>query len=87
METTTLSIKGQVIIPKSIRVAHGWGPGTKFTVEEVEGGVLLRNTALFPPSRLEEAGALRYHGRPKTLAIMNAGIAREVKPRRDRGRY
>jgi AbrB family looped-hinge helix DNA binding protein len=32
METTRLSTKGQIILPKGIRVSRAWGPGTEFTV-------------------------------------------------------
>ncbi|MBI3924594.1 MAG: AbrB/MazE/SpoVT family DNA-binding domain-containing protein, partial [Armatimonadetes bacterium] len=42
METTRLSTKGQVILPRSLRRAKGWQPGTRFTVEDVGIGVLLR---------------------------------------------
>ena len=34
METTRLSTKGQIVLPKTIRASRAWGPGTEFTVEE-----------------------------------------------------
>jgi AbrB family looped-hinge helix DNA binding protein len=88
METTVLSTKGQIILPKGIRDSRAWKPGTEFTVEETEDGVLLRPTARFPRTTLADvAGCLRYKGRPKSIAQMDAAIAREVKRRHDRGRY
>jgi AbrB family looped-hinge helix DNA binding protein len=88
METTVLSTKGQIILPKGIRDSRAWKPGTEFTVEETEDGVLLRPTARFPRTTLADvAGCLRYRGRPKSIAQMDAAIAREVKRRHDRGRY
>jgi AbrB family looped-hinge helix DNA binding protein len=42
METTTLSSKGQVIIPKALRVARRWGPGTQLEIHDTPDGVLLR---------------------------------------------
>ena len=88
METTRLSSKGQVILPKSIRDAHRWQPGTEFVVEETTEGILLRPAKPFPPTRIEDvAGCLRYAGKPKTLAEMEAAIRTEVKARRARGRY
>jgi AbrB family looped-hinge helix DNA binding protein len=47
METTRISTKGQIILPKSLRVARAWGPGTEFTVEETGNGILLRPTTRF----------------------------------------
>jgi AbrB family looped-hinge helix DNA binding protein len=88
IETTKLSTKGQVILPKTVRDAYGWNPGTEFAVEEVPGGVALRPLRPSPPSRLEDvAGCLQYTGRAKTLRQMQKAIAKEVKGRRDRGRY
>jgi len=87
-ETTKLSTKGQVILPKTIRDAHGWIPGTEFAVEEAPEGITLRPLKPSPPSRLEDvAGCLRYTGRAKTLRQMEKAIVKEVKERRDRGRY
>ena len=88
METTRLSTKGQVILPKAVRDAHQWNPGTEFLVQEVAGGVLLRPLRPFPSSRLEDVvGCLSYTGRAKTLAEMKRAIAKEVRRRRGRGRY
>ena len=42
METTRLSSKGQLVLPKSIRDADNWSEGTEFLVERVADGVLLR---------------------------------------------
>jgi AbrB family looped-hinge helix DNA binding protein len=88
METTRLSTKGQIILPKGIRVSRSWGPGTEFTVEETGEGVLLRPAAHFPDTNLAEvAGCLRSKRKSKTSAEMRAAIGREVKRRHDRGRY
>ena len=88
METTRLSTKGQVILPKAIRSARSWPPGTEFAVEETRDGVLLRPIGQFPETRLQEvAGCLRWKGKPRTISQMNRAIAREVGKRRDRGRY
>ncbi len=87
MEITRLSTKGQVILPKTIRDARGWGAGTELVVEETPGGVTLRPLRQ-PPSRLDDVvGCLRYTGRAKTLRQMEKAIAKGVKERRDRGRY
>jgi AbrB family looped-hinge helix DNA binding protein len=87
-DTTRLSTKGQVILPKDIRVARAWAPGTEFTVEETGDGVLLRPCANFPETALSEvAGCLRARGAAKTTLQMRAAIGREVRRRHDRGRY
>lgn len=88
MDTTRLSTKGQIILPKGIRASRAWGPGTEFTVEETGDGILLRPAARFPAAKLEEvAGCLRSGRKSKTLAQMSAAIGREVMRRHDRGRY
>ena len=88
METTRLSTKGQIILPKGIRDSRAWGPGTEFTVEETGEGILLRPAARFSNTNLEEgAGCLRSKRKSKTPAAMGAAIDREVNRRHDRGRY
>ncbi len=87
--TTTVSTKGQVILPKAIREQLHWNAGTRLVVEHTAGGVLLRPvTALFAPTRPEDVfGCLPYSGKPKAVEEMDAGIAEEVKRRHARGRY
>ena len=88
METTRLSTKGQIILPKGIRVSRAWGPGTEFTVEETGDGILLRPAARFPNASLEDvAGSLWSKRKSKTPAQMRAAITLELKRRHDRGRY
>ncbi len=74
---TTLSTKGQVILPKPVRDARNWGPGTRLTVEETAEGVVLRAVEgkPFTPTTLDEViGMLKYDGPPLTVADMNAGV-------------
>ena len=87
METTRLSTKGQIVLPREIRVARNWKPGTEFTVEETGDGVLLRPARRFPETTLDQvAGRLHYKGKAKTLAEMDEGVARAIRERHDRGR-
>ncbi len=86
--TTTVSTKGQVILPKAIRQRKNWEPGTRLVVEDTPDGVLLKPAPVFAPTRPEEvAGMLAYRGRPKTIEDMDAAITAEVRRRRARGRY
>lgn len=86
--TTTVSTKGQVILPKEVRDRRQWRPGTRLVVEETAEGVLLRPASRFAPTRPDEvAGMLAYAGPPKSLDDMQAGIAAEARRRHARGRY
>ena len=79
METTKLSSKGQVILPKSVRDARHWRPGMEFTVEEVGGGVLLRPLKPFKPTRHEDVfGCLKYSGPPLSIEDMEQAILEEA---------
>lgn len=42
METSVLTFKGQLLIPKRLRNKYGILPGTKVLFEEIEGGVVIR---------------------------------------------
>lgn len=83
METTKLSSKGQVILPKSVRVAHNWQAGMEFAVEEVADGVLLRPLKPFPATHLEDvAGCVGYKGPKKSLEDMEQAILSEARKRK-----
>jgi AbrB family looped-hinge helix DNA binding protein len=53
-----LSSKGQLVVPKTVRDAHGWGPGTEIEFVESGKGVLLRPVddleARFPSITMDE---------------------------------
>ena len=79
--TTTLSTKGQVILPKAVRDARKWPPGTRLTVEETPEGVLLRavRERSLPPMTIDEVLAMvKYDGPPMTVEEMEEAIGEAV---------
>lgn len=97
METTRLSTRGQIVLPKSIRASRAWEPGTEFTVEETREGILLKpaNSIKVRETSLDEVvgylGRVRKAagGKMKRLSLrdMDAAITAEVKQRNGLGRY
>jgi AbrB family looped-hinge helix DNA binding protein len=80
VETTRLSSKGQVILPKSVRDARQWQSGMEFAVEEFGDGVLLRPLKTFRQTRHEDVfGCLRRKGPALSLEDMDRAIEREAK--------
>jgi len=80
MNTTRLSSKGQLIIPKPIRHRHGWDTGQELEVIDTEQGVFLKTKSPFPETTLDEvAGSLAYRGKARSLAEMDQAIAMGVK--------
>ncbi len=75
--TTTVSTKGQVILPSAIRQRREWRAGTRLTVEDTPEGVLLKPAPAFAETRPEDVfGVLAYKGKPKTLDEMVARALR-----------
>ncbi|MDX2156033.1 MAG: AbrB/MazE/SpoVT family DNA-binding domain-containing protein [Hyphomicrobiaceae bacterium] len=80
-----MSSKGQVIIPKAVRDAHGWKPGTSFVIENHADGLLLRPVPQVTPTTLDDVvGCLNWAGPPKSLSDMEAAVLREAKRRAGR---
>ena len=80
--TTTVSTKGQVILPRAIRRALGWKAGTRLVVENRPEGVLLKPEPVFAETRPQDVFAcLVWEGPPKSLADMQAGILAEARRR------
>jgi AbrB family looped-hinge helix DNA binding protein len=80
--TTTISTKGQVILPKAIRDHRNWGPGTRLIAENTAEGVLLRAAPSIPRTKPEEVfGMLAHSGPAKTLEEMDAAITAEARRR------
>jgi AbrB family looped-hinge helix DNA binding protein len=83
--TTTVSTKGQIVLPKAIREEHRWRVGTRLTIESTPDGVLLKPSSPFPATRAADVFAsLSYRGKPKSVKEMEAGIAAEARQRHAR---
>jgi AbrB family looped-hinge helix DNA binding protein len=81
--STRLSAKGQVVIPKAIRDASGWRAGLELVVEATETGVVLRPRALTRARAAKELlGCTGYQGPRRSLAEMEAAIAREARAKK-----
>lgn len=78
--TTTVSTKGQVILPKAVRERRDWNAGTRLLVEDTADGVLLKRAPAFTPTRPEEVfGMLPYSDAPKSVEEMDAAVLREAR--------
>jgi AbrB family looped-hinge helix DNA binding protein len=74
--TTKLSTKGQIVLPKTLRTERRWKPGTEFTVQEREDGVLLRPTRRRQPGDWKRLiGCAGYSGSRKSIRQMDAAVA------------
>ena len=80
--TTTISTKGQIILPKTIRRRREWDAGTRLIVEETPEGVLLKRAPVFAKTRpMDVFASLPYSGEPKSLEEMEAGVLAEAMRR------
>ena len=80
--TTTVSTKGQVILPKAVREQRRWDAGTRLIVEDTDAGVLLKAEPLFAPTEIEQVfGSLRFDGAAKSIEEMDAAVLAEGKRR------
>ena len=76
--TTTLSSKGQVVIPEEIRIQLGLEPGAQFVVIADRDVVIFK---LLEPPSLKDFSALVSRARKvaKQTGLTRAGIAKSVK--------
>lgn len=80
MNTTKLSSKGQVIIPKPLRTAHHWDIGQELIVVDLEDGVLLKPKTPFAETNISDAAScLKFKGKAKTLNDMAHAIEKGIK--------
>ncbi|MCP4360833.1 MAG: AbrB/MazE/SpoVT family DNA-binding domain-containing protein [Chloroflexi bacterium] len=79
MNTTKLSSKGQVIIPKWLREANNWQAGLELIVVDTDDGILLKSKHPFAATTIEEvAGCLSYDGPPKTIEEMETAVQQGI---------
>lgn len=82
MESTTLSSRGQIVIPKVLRDARHWHTGTTFIVEVVPQGILLKPVGTFVPTSLDDVmGCTGYSGPPLSQADIDAALDADVARR------
>jgi len=86
METTKLSSKGQVIIPKALRSTHRWEPGLELMVIDTGHGLLLKPKAPFAPANLSEVfGMFKGRVTPRTDEEIEAALIEDMRRKwRDR---
>ncbi len=79
MQTTRLSSRGQVIIPKNIRDAYHLNIGQELEVEITSQGILLKTINALPKTTIADLiGCTGYQGHAKTIAEMDEGIRQGV---------
>lgn len=86
METTKLSSKGQVIIPKALCRRHHWEPDLELMVIDTGDGLLLKPKAPFAPTDLADVvGMFKGKMRPRTDEEIKAALAADARRKwRDR---
>ncbi len=80
---TTLSSKGQIVIPKELRDRRGLHTGAELEIEEVPEGMLLRLVVAPSAEAVGELlGCAGYRGPRKTIAQMEEGIRKGARAAR-----
>lgn len=83
--TTTVSTKGQVILPKAVRESRHWSAGTRLVVEDTLEGVLLRPAPAFPRTSIDDVfGSLPAPKPARTIEEMHAAVLEEAARRHGR---
>lgn len=79
---TTVSTKGQIVLPLAVRNALGLVPGSELEVLAEGDQVILRRVSRFRSvTAIEALGCAGYQGPPKTIEDMNQGIATMLRQR------
>jgi AbrB family looped-hinge helix DNA binding protein len=86
MQTTSVSSKGQIIIPKALREAHRWHAGTRLEIQHTAEGLLLRpvvETTRVPLAAGLEAirARIAYKGPSVSIEDMHSAVVHEAKRR------
>lgn len=84
---TKLSSRGQVAIPKAIRIARKWKAGTEFVIKETNEGVVLKPKK--EPKKEDKTltiddliGIAKYKGPRRSIREMDEGVMEEARKHR-----
>ena len=87
MDTTRMSSKGQVIIPKDLRDELGWQEGDELVVERQAEGVILKRKRPFKRTTLEEVvGIAGYKGPAISVEQMKSAVDEMFRTKGNRRR-
>src|SRR5476649_1241863 len=82
---TTVSAKGQVVLPKAVLRRRHWSAGTLLVVEDRPDGVLLKSESAFAVTSPGDVfRSLAFKGKAKTLDQMETAIVAEATRRHAR---
>lgn len=87
METTKLSSKGQVIIPRAFRNSHHWQAGLELMVIDMGDGILLKPKAPFEATTLADVtGMLKSSVQAKTDEEIQQALKSDIRSKWHAGR-
>jgi AbrB family looped-hinge helix DNA binding protein len=81
---TTVSSKGQIVLPKAVRTSLNWTGGTRLSVEQGDDWVVLRRKPRFAPTTVDDVSGMFKIDRPITDEEIDNAIEAEVHARRRR---
>jgi AbrB family looped-hinge helix DNA binding protein len=85
---TTLSTKGQIVVPKAIRDQKRWQAGTRLVLKDTPEGILITPEQAEKIYTVDDIiGILKYVGPPVTIEQMNEAVFEEAKRQDDRIRH
>jgi AbrB family looped-hinge helix DNA binding protein len=84
LSKTTLSTKGQIVVPKAMRDQKRWQAGTRLVLKDTPEGILITPEQTEKIYTVDDIiGILKYDGPPVTIEQMNEAVFEEAKRRDD----
>ncbi len=86
--TTTLSSKGQMVLPKALRDLKQWKPGAQLMLEDVPGGVMVKLVETKKKYTVDDlVGILKYDGPPLSQEEVDRRIDDSIAEEVRQGRW
>lgn len=86
--TTTLSSKGQMVLPKALRDQKQWKPGAQLLLEDVPGGVMVKLVETKKKYTVDDlVGILKYDGPPLSQEEIDGRIDESLAEEVRQGRW